>query len=259
MFAALARGDLDIASFSAVPVVYALAQAIDIKVFLLTEDYSLGDAFVVRPQSGIKSFKDQRGKRIAITAGTITHWGFLRSLEAAGVSEKEVTILDMPAAVIAPAFIKGEIDGTWIWEPWIVKLESEGGIVPGTFKDLQIPALNLLVVRGGFLKERPDVVQKFLGMWQAAINVKLDDEIAQKIGSEVGLDIPMTRKALAKLGRFTFAEQLDTALMGTTQTKAQSGLTSALEGVRGVPRKPKAHQRADSRQRLAGRGRSGPT
>jgi ABC-type nitrate/sulfonate/bicarbonate transport system substrate-binding protein len=224
MFAALSRGDLDMASFSVVPVVYALAQGIDIKMFLLTEDYSLGDAFVVRPQSGIKSFKDQQGKRIAITAGTIPHWGFLRSLEAAGVSDKAVTVLDMPPSVSVPAFLKGEIDGTWTWEPWVVKLESEGGVVAGTFKDLQIPALNVLVVRGAFLKERPDAVQKFLGMWQTAINLKLDDEIAQKIGSEVGLDVPLTRKALAKLRRYTFPEQLDNTLMGTTQTKAQSGV-----------------------------------
>jgi hypothetical protein len=67
-------------------------------------------------------------------------------------------------------------------------------------------------------------VQKFLGMWQTAIDVKLDDEIAQKIGSEVGLDIPLTRKALAKLRRYTFPEQLDNSLMGTPATKAQAGV-----------------------------------
>ena len=229
MLAALQRGDLDIASFSVVPAVYALAQRVDIKVFLLTEDYSVGDALVARKDSGIKAFKDQRGKRIAITAGTIPHWGFLRSLDTAGVAEKDVKVLDMPPAVTIPAFIKGEIDATWTWEPWIVKLEQEGGVVVGTFKDLQVPALNLLVVRGGFLRERPEVLQKFLGMWATAIDVRLDDEIAKMIGSEVGLDVPMTQKALAKLRRFTFREQLDTTLMGTTQTKAQGVLYKHLK------------------------------
>jgi taurine ABC transporter substrate-binding protein len=231
MLAALASGDIDMASFTVVPGVYALAQGIDIKFILLTEDFQTGEALVARRQSGIRTMRDQRGKRIAVTKGSIAHWGLLRSLKASNLTEKDLTVLDMAPGVMVPAFIKGDIDGAWVWEPWVVKLEQEGGVTAGSFRELGMPALNTIVVRSGFLGDNGATVQKFLRVWDRALSVPVNEKTVATISSTLGMTPEMTRAALAKLKPFAMEEQLRGRLgsMGTTETKAESSLLSHLK------------------------------
>lgn len=231
MLAALSRGDVDVGSMAAVPAVHALAQGIDIKIFLITEDMDRGEALVARRGSGITSFKEQRGKRIATTFGSMPHWGLIRSLKGAGLTEKDLTILDMAPGLWIPAFIKGDIDGVWGWEPWLVKLEHENGVRVGSFKELGIPGLNVMVVRGAFLREHPAAIQKFLRMWDKAVAVPISPEILKAIAAALGLTPDIAREALSNMRRFKPDEQLQghPGAMGTSQSKAESGLYAQLK------------------------------
>ena len=233
MLAALSSGDIDIASFTVVPGMYALAQGVDIKFFLITEDFDTGEALVARRESGIRSMRDQRGKRIGMTFGSMAHWGFLRSLQAAGIRPQEVTALDMAPGVLVAAFVRGDIDGAWAWEPWVVKLEQEKGVTAASFKDLGLPALNGMVVRGAFLKERPEAIQRFLRVWDEALKVPVNDKIVGDISTNLGLTPEMTRAALQKLKPFSLQDQLRGRLgsLGTSDTKAQSSLFGHLKEV----------------------------
>lgn len=234
MLAALSSGDIDIASFTVVPGMYALAQGVDIRFFLITEDFHVGEALVARRGTGIRSLRDQRGKRIGVTFGSMAHFGFLRSLQAAGLTEKDVVTLDMAPGVMVAAFVKGDIDGAWGWEPWVVKLEKEGGVTAGSFDDLKVPALNSMVVRGAFLQQNPSRIQKFLRVWDRALKVPVNDKIVGDISSTLGLTPDMTRAALQKLKPFSLEEQLRGRLgsLGTSETKAQSTLYSHLQDIR---------------------------
>lgn len=233
MFAALSAGDIDVASFTVVPGMYVLAQGVDIRFFLMTEDFHVGEALVARPNSGIRSLRDQRGKRIGVTFGSMAHFGLLRSLQSVGLTEKDIVALDMAPGVIVPAFARGDIDGAWAWEPWVVKLESEGGKTVGSFDELKVPALNGMVVRGAFLEKNRGVIQKFLRAWDRAIQVPVNDKIIADISSNLGLTPDMTRAALKKLKPFTLEEQLRGRLgsMGTSETKAQSTLYTHIKEI----------------------------
>ena len=224
MFAALSSGDLDVAYMSVYPVIFGLAQGLDIKIFAVPEEGGGANGLVARAGSGIKSISDQKGKRIAITFGSAAHFGLIRSLKKAGVKESDVTVLDMAPSVIQAAFIRGDIDATWIWEPWMVKLEKEGGTVATTYRDIDLSVPTAYVARTAFLRDRPGAVQKFIGAYDRATKVKLTPELIDRMGNLVGLSRDMTTTALNRFGFLTIDKSISghVASMGTSETKAQT-------------------------------------
>jgi taurine transport system substrate-binding protein len=224
MFAALSSGDLDVAYMSVYPVIFGLAQGLDIKIFVVPEESATGNGLVARGGSNIKSIVDQKGKRIAVTFGSAAHFGVIRSLKKAALKESEVTILDMPPSVIQAAFIRGDIDGTWIWEPWLVKLEKEGGTVIANYRDIDVSVPTAYVGRGAFLRERPAAVQKFIAAYDRATKVTVTPELTDRMGNIVGLSRDMTTKALNRFGFLTIDKSIsgNVASMGTWETRTQT-------------------------------------
>jgi len=226
MFAALGTGDIDVAYMSVFPAIFGLAHGLDIKIFLMPEESSRGSGLIVRRDSGIKSIADQKAKRIAATFGSWAHYQVIASLKKAGLAETDLTILDMTPPVKQAAFIRGDIDGVWFWEPWLVRLQREGGVVVATSRDVGNSVPVVWVARTAFLRDRPQTVQKFLRAYDRAVQTKLTGEIADRIGNIVGLPGDLTIKALAGFEVLQMNQQLSGHLisMGTSETKTQTSL-----------------------------------
>lgn len=226
MFSALATGDLDVAYMSVYPVIFGLAQKLDVKIFAVVDDFIRADGLIVRRASGINSIADQKGKRIATTFGTGGHFGLLRSLSKAGLTERDLTVLDMTPGVLHAAFVRGDIDGGWIWEPWLVKLEKENGVIVSVFKDLDAPIATVWIARSAFLRERPGTIQKFLKAWDRTMKADLTPEFYAQVGKVLGLTPEMARTAVGRVDPMPMSQQLTgrPSSMGTTETKATAGL-----------------------------------
>lgn len=224
MFAALASKSIDIAYLTVYPVIFGLAQGLDTKTFLVADDTSAANGLIVRRGSGIKSIADQKGKRIGVTFGSVAHFELIRSLRLAGLKESDLTVLDMGPSVIQGAFIRGDIDGAWIWEPWLVKLEKEEGIVVAKSTDLGMSVPVVWIVRSDFLRDHPETIQKFLRAWDRALQVKLTPELTDRIGNLLGMSREMTTTALSRLSIVGLREQLSghPSSMGTSETKGQT-------------------------------------
>ena len=68
-----------------------------------------GDAVVV--VRGINSFNELRGKRVAVAFGTPSHTFLLRMLQAANMSLKDITVVEVASAIdAATAFKAGRVD-----------------------------------------------------------------------------------------------------------------------------------------------------
>jgi len=230
MFSALASGDVDVAYMSVYPVIFGLAQKLDVKMFVVIDDFIAADGLVVRRGSGISSLADQKGKRIAVTFGSAAHYGFLKSLQKVGLTERDLTILDMAPSVIQAGFIRGDIDGAWIWEPWLVKLEKENGVIVSTFKELDAPVATVWIARSAFLRERPNTVQKFLRAWDRTVRTPLTPEFFSQLGKVLSLTPEMARTAVGRVDVLTMSQQLGghPSSMGTSETKGTSGLYKQL-------------------------------
>jgi len=80
---------------------------------------------VGRKSAGIRSMEDLRGKRIMTPRMTSAHYYLVAMLRSAGISEDEVTIVNLPRAdnvlasidLMSDALLKGEVDVISIWEP----------------------------------------------------------------------------------------------------------------------------------------------
>jgi len=124
-----------------------------------------GAVFVVRPQANIKSAKDLAGKRIASPQLGNTQDVALRFyLKEHGL--QQVTVIPIANPDILNLFLKGEIDGAWVPEPWGARLTKEGGGQIFIDERERWPGGKFvtahLIVSTSFLNEHPDLVKKWL-------------------------------------------------------------------------------------------------
>ena len=131
-----------------------------------------GASFVVRNDSGIETVNDLGGKKFASPQlGNTQDVALRKYLVDNGFNTVEnggnVTILPIANADILTAFLKKEIDGAWVPEPWATRLVQEaGGKVFVDEKSLwpegKFVTANL-IVRTDYLEKNPEIVKKLLG------------------------------------------------------------------------------------------------
>ena len=130
-----------------------------------------GASFVVRNDSGIETVNDLGRKKFASPQlGNTQDVALRKYLIDNGYNTIEnggnVTVLPIANADILTAFLKKEIDGAWVPEPWATRLVQEaGGKVlvdeKSLWPDGKFVTANL-IVRTDYLEKNPDVIKKLL-------------------------------------------------------------------------------------------------
>jgi NitT/TauT family transport system substrate-binding protein len=131
-----------------------------------------GASFVVRNDAGIESAKDLGGKKFASPQlGNTQDISLRKYLISNGFNTVEnggnVTVVPVSNADIVTLFLKKEIDGAWVPEPWATTLVNEAnGKVFVDERELWPPQGKFvtanIIVRTDYLKENPDVIEKLL-------------------------------------------------------------------------------------------------
>jgi NitT/TauT family transport system substrate-binding protein len=130
-----------------------------------------GAVFIVRNDSGIQTAKDLGGKKFATPQlGNTQDVALRKYLLDNGYNTKDkggnVEILPAKNPDIMTLFLKKEIDGAWVPEPWGEKLIKEGNgklfldertLWPGE----KFVTANI-IVNPEYLRNNPDVIKKFL-------------------------------------------------------------------------------------------------
>lgn len=130
-----------------------------------------GAVFIVRNDSGIQSAKDFASKKFASPQiGNTQDVALRKYLLENGFKTKDkggnVEVLPIKNPDILTLFLKKEIDGAWVPEPWGEKLIKEGN--GRLFLDERSlwPADKFvtanIIVNPEYLKNNPDVIKKFL-------------------------------------------------------------------------------------------------
>lgn len=155
---ALATGKVDGASILAPLAVKAKEQGIDVKATLL--GHRDGNVIIVRPE--ITSATDLRGKVFAIPHKQSSHKLLLdQFLENAGMSEKDVTVVEMSPPEMPAALASGQIAGYCVAEPFGARAVTLGvGKVLARSEDLWPQSVCCaLVFNGDFVRKQPQLVQ----------------------------------------------------------------------------------------------------
>ncbi|ALI36602.1 Putative aliphatic sulfonates-binding protein precursor [Candidatus Nitrosocosmicus oleophilus] len=148
---------------------YLLTDGKDLRV--ISGASSGGASFVVRNDSGIETVNDLGRKKFASPQlGNTQDVALRKYLIDNGYNTIEnggnVTVLPIANADILTAFLKKEIDGAWVPEPWATRLVQEaGGKVlvdeKSLWPDGKFVTANL-IVRTDYLEKNPDVIKKLL-------------------------------------------------------------------------------------------------
>ena len=85
-------------------------------VMIIVNDYSYGnDMIVARP--GISSVKELKGKKVGVEVGFVSHLMLLNALEAAGLTESDVELVNVPTNETPQVLASGDVDAIVAWQP----------------------------------------------------------------------------------------------------------------------------------------------
>src|SRR3954471_15958976 len=161
--AALKSGDIDVSFLGSAPAIAGLAQGIDYKIIMPSNEGLTLSALVVRSDSGIRTLKDIKGKKIASAKGASTYMAILKALELQKLTLNDIEFIDLPVPSMIPAFTNASVDGIWVWSPWSSKLQAENGRIVAGMKDVQIDwAQQLWVARTEWLQRQPQAARRLL-------------------------------------------------------------------------------------------------
>ena len=103
----------------------------------------------------ITDVKAMKGKKVAATLGQCNHLLLQKALEKAGLTEKDIQLVNMNPDDAGAAFAAGKIDVAVTWEPWITKASNDkkGGHVIFSSKETPNLILDVLAISA---KTRPE-------------------------------------------------------------------------------------------------------
>jgi ABC-type nitrate/sulfonate/bicarbonate transport system substrate-binding protein len=189
-------GGADIATTAEAPTT-ASAMAHQPIAFLARMEYS-DLKTVVSSTSGIKTKADLKGKKIAFTAGTGSEVYTATLLKDAGLTSKDVTLVNLRPQEMLPALSAGSIDAMDTWEPYIANAKKALGdkAMEIDTKGVYSETFNIVVMRA-YLEQHEELMERFLAaMIDAEKWMKANpDEAISVVSQAVG----MNRDELAAL------------------------------------------------------------
>ena len=110
MNAAFSANRLDVGYMGDTPVLLANASNAGITAVAVAETTVNSQTIYARSGSGIHTPADLKGKKIAVTVGTSLHGYLLRQLDSAGLTQKDVQLVNVPVTSLVTTFASGQVD-----------------------------------------------------------------------------------------------------------------------------------------------------
>lgn len=146
-------------------------------VAIMINDISNGnDMIVARP--GIESVKDLKGKKIGVELGFVCHLLLLKALEANGMTESDVELVNIPTHETAQALASGDVDAIAAWQPNSGQALQAVTGSKAVFTSADVPGLiyDVLSVNPASLSARKADWEKVVKVWYRIVDFIKDPE-----------------------------------------------------------------------------------
>jgi sulfonate transport system substrate-binding protein len=212
---AFASNRLDFVYEAESPCLVGKAAGIDLKIVGVSAFVDV--PVLVHKDAHITDLSQLRGKKIAVLAGTSAHYVLLKLLEKANLTKNDVSILNMTPPDAKSAFDSNKIDAWSVWPPFVEQEELSG--IGVTLPKASGRILVVMVARGGFVKEKPEITKAVRDVLaNARAWVSTHPEEAQKIvTAEWKIPLPVVQRAWA---RQDWKAGIDKAALQDIQDKA---------------------------------------
>lgn len=170
LFQALIGGSLDVLATGAVLSNFpARGQG---KVFLINDIEVATAQLWVRPDQGIKSFADLKGKRIATSVGTTAHVFLDRALRANGVDPKDLELVNQPMPAAVTSFVSGAVPAVALWVPFnVIARDKVQGAVKLADASAYYPEAAIIggwAARNDYFAQNREVLGRIVKGWAEA-------------------------------------------------------------------------------------------
>jgi sulfonate transport system substrate-binding protein len=229
------EGKADFATVAETPIMFAIMSGKKISVIATIHASSLGHAIMARRDRGVLSFADLKGKKIAATVGTTSHFFLDTMLVTHGISRKAVEVVDMKAEKIPDALARGDIDAASAFSPYMELTHKKLGDRVIIFRDRDIYRYTFNVVASqDFIRKNPVKVRRMLRALVRAEEFARDNPAAaQKIVSDFsGIEIAILRDTWPNAN---FTINLDQSLLLALEDESRWAVNSGLTTTRNVP------------------------
>jgi len=167
----LFANSIDIAYVGPGPTINGFLNSENKNIQILSGAASGGASFIVHPNSEINTASDFAGKKIAVPQiGNTQDISLRHYLSENNLKPAEkggsVIVYNISNPDIYTLFVKGDIDGAWVAEPWATILETELGghrlfFEEDLWPDKQFASV-LLIANTDYVKKNPEIISDFL-------------------------------------------------------------------------------------------------
>jgi len=184
----IAAGNVDFGFPNGDAVVAAAANGLPVKVVHTTYQRGIG-ALLAKEASGIKSYKDLKGKKIAVTSLASPNYLQLQvGLKQAGLTIEDVSVEVVATGAIVQSLQAGQVDAIVFSELRKYNLEADGTKVTMILSNDFLPSFgNVVVTSNKKLAQNADVVKRFTTAVTQSYQWVIDGHIPE------ALDIALTK------------------------------------------------------------------
>lgn len=213
---AVMSGGVDIACTGIVSALALMARgARQFSIIGVPETFGRVEGLIGR--ENVKSLDDLKGKKVGVTFASSAHLLVLDILDKAGLSEKDVTVLNVPAPELPAAMQSGQIDVAAAWTPQFDHILRQPGATLladdtafSLYESHQVtPGPDVLIVRRAFADQHPDTVKAYLRAYFRACEFLRDQpqDAAERLLTLTNINIEDQLAAVKGADWFSAAQQ----------------------------------------------------
>lgn len=196
---ALKAGAIDIGQTGEAPPIFAAAAKTDFKIIATSEPVPQGEAVLVKEKHGFKSFKDLKGKKVALNKGSNVNWLLVKLLEANDMKIEDVDVKYLKPAEARPAFDNDQVDAWIIWDPYFSLAQQPGVQVLADATGLANNREYLLASPEA-LEKKPELIREFVRVYREVTDwgIANPEERVKVLAPELGLTEEVADRALKR-------------------------------------------------------------
>lgn len=156
-----------------------------------------GEAIFTKPESGIKSVADLKGKKVGVGKGTSAHNLLVAALEKNGLKLSDIDVTYLSPADAAAAFASDKIDAWAVWDPFYAIAETRYKPVTLARTSEVLDVKTYFLANRDYVKSHADTINTTVGAlgeaakWSAANR----DKVAAALHEVTG--VPLEAQTLA--------------------------------------------------------------
>lgn len=182
------NGSADIATITLDETLTLLSQGKKLRILAAMDVSNGADAVMAKPH--VRTLADLKGKRIAVTNIPLGVFMLSRTLDAAGLQAKDVTVVVLPEDKHEKAYLQNKIDAAITFDPVRTRLAQAGAVVLFDSSRMPNEIFDLLVVTEEAYQTRQQELCHITRQWFRALDYVQANpqEAQQRMSKRMGMD-----------------------------------------------------------------------